>query len=271
MEVKRQSEVGHVFLLDNSFWGMSANEHKDIFNCIIEESKINGEVPPFLEFKIGDREYTYYTGKKMMNMKLEKDIANKRYIQISIGEDNQEAKMNVIANFKYNIEKKYEPATSSKRDLNKENKPMYKIVNISELSREARIRRAKENPNISYTKGVSIITKNGVVSSTSLDKLSIEAFDKLENIDGKLVDEESTDIKRVYKKAYLTDAQMAPIADIDVLLAALLVFPGASIEKQNDANEITNIKDKLTIFFFLKKIEYNKNRKRKTVLTSAVV
>ena len=205
MEVKRQSEVGHVFLLDNSFWGMSANEHKDIFNCIIEESKINGEVPPFLEFKIGDREYTYYTGKKMMDMKLEKDIANKRYIQISIGEDNQEAKMNVIANFKYNIEKKYEPATSSKRDLNKENKPMYKIVNISELSREARIRRAKENPNISYTKGISIITKNGVVSSTSLDKLCIEAFDKLENIDGKLVDEESTDIKRVYKKAYLTD------------------------------------------------------------------
>ena len=68
MEVKRQREVGHVFLLDNSFWGMSANEHKDIFNCIIEESKINGEVPPFLEFKIGDREYTYYTGKKMMKL-----------------------------------------------------------------------------------------------------------------------------------------------------------------------------------------------------------
>lgn len=204
MEVKRKSEVENVFLVDDSFWSMSAEQQSEILNYIVDESKMQEEISPFIEFKIGDREYTYYPKEEKLLMKLEKDKENKRYMHILISNDEQVAKMNVIANFNYTINKKYDPTPSIKREYNKDNKPMYVIDNIAELSRESVVRRAKENPHISYTKGVSIISKNGQIYSSSLDKMIITSYDKLENNNGTLLDE-STDLKRVYKKPYETD------------------------------------------------------------------
>ena len=132
MEVKRKSEVENVFLVDNSFWSMSAEEQSEILDYIVNESKIQEEMSPFIEFKIGDREYTFYPKEDKILMKLEKDKENKRYMHILISKDEQVAKMNVIANYNYTINKKYDPTPSIKREYNKENKPMYVIDNIAE-------------------------------------------------------------------------------------------------------------------------------------------
>ena len=49
MEAKRRSEVENVFLVDDSFWSMSAEEQSEILDYIVNESKMQEEISPFIQ------------------------------------------------------------------------------------------------------------------------------------------------------------------------------------------------------------------------------